>query len=108
MVKMMFMLHRKTGFTREECVAEWTGAQHLSGLDGLKAAGLRRYIQNPATGEEREGAPDGIGELWFDDPTAMDRVMTGPAMATMFKDAERFLDLDRSYPLVVEESVLVE
>ena len=108
MVKMMFMVHRKTGLTREQCVAEWTGNQHLTFLEDLKAAGLRRYVQNPATGEEREGAPDGIGELWFDDEAAMGRVISCPAMVTGSKDAERFADLERSYPLVVNESVLIE
>ncbi len=108
MVKMMFMVYRKTGITREQCVAEWMGAQHLSFLEDWKAAGLRRYVQNPATGEEREGVPDGVGELWFDDPAAMDRVMSCPAMVAAFKDGERFLDLDRSYPLVVDERVVIE
>ncbi len=57
MVKMMFMLYRKTGVTHEQCVTEWMGAQHLSSLDEGKAGGLRRYIQNAVTGDEREGAP---------------------------------------------------
>ena len=108
MVKMMFMVHRKAELTREQCVAEWTGAPHLSLLDDVKAAGLRRYVQNPATGEERDGAPDGVGELWFDDEGAMDRIMNSPAMATGFEDATRFADLDRSYPLVVNERVVFE
>ena len=77
-------------------------------LDDGKVAGLRRYIQNPVTGDEREGAPDGIGELWFDDAATMDRVMNGPAMVTVFEDATRFADLDRSYPLVVEEHLRIE
>ena len=59
-------------------------------------------------GDEREGAPDGIGELWFDDPAAMDDVMNGPAMAKAFDDATRFADLERSYPLVVAERVRIE
>ncbi len=65
-------------------------------------------MQNPSTGDEREGAPDGIGELWFDDPAAMDDVMNGPAMAKAFDDATRFADLERSYPLVVDERVRIE
>ena len=66
MVKMMFMLFRKTGLTREQCLTEWTGEQHLAFRDVLQPVGLRRYVQNPVTGEEHEGAPDGIGELWFE------------------------------------------
>ena len=46
--------------------------------------------------------------LWFDDDAAMDRIMNSPAMATAFEDATRFADLDRSYPLVVNESVVIE
>ena len=108
MVKMMFMLYRKAGVTHEQCVAEWMGAPHLSSLDEGKAAGLRRYIQNAVTGDEREGAPDGVGELWFDDAATMDRVMNGPAGGKVFEDATRFADLDRSYPLVVDEHVRIE
>ena len=108
MVKMMFMVYRKAGVTHEQCVAEWMGTQDLSSLEEGKAAGLRRYIQNPATGEERERAPDGIGELWFDDAATMDRVMNGPPMAKAFEDATRFADLDRSYALIVDEHVRIE
>ena len=108
MVKMMFMVFRKAGLTREQFVAGWTGEQHLSFILGLKAEGLHRYIQNPVTGEEHDGAPDGIGELWFDNDAAMDRVMGHPAMVNAFEDAKRFADLERSYPLIVGESVIIE
>ena len=108
MVKMMFMLFRKNGVTREQCVNEWTGEQHLAFRDVLHSVGLRRYVQNLVTGEEHEGGPDGIGELWFDDSAAMDRVLNHAAWLHAFEDAERFADLERSYPLIVEESVIIE
>ena len=35
MVKMMFMVFRKSGLTREQFVTEWTGEQHLSFILGV-------------------------------------------------------------------------
>jgi len=63
----------------------WTGEQHLALLGPMKKLGFKKYVQNRVTSPEPEGAPDGIGELWFE-------------------DAKRFADLDKSHGLVVEES----
>jgi uncharacterized protein (TIGR02118 family) len=104
MVKLMFMVHRKEGLTRDECLAEWTGEQHLAVLDPMKKLGFKKYIQNRVSSPEPEGAPDGIGELWFDDAAAMERVMTSPEMAIAFEDAQRFADIEKSHGIVVEES----
>ena len=43
-----------------------------------------------------------------DGPATMDRVMAHPAMVNGFEDAKRFADLERSYPLIVGESVIIE
>ena len=42
------------------------------------------------------------------DAETMGRVMNSPAMAAGFEDAKRFLDLDRTYALVVDELVRFE
>ena len=108
MVKMMFMVYRKPPLTRAQCHAEWMGEPHHSYIQALKAAGLRRYVQNACTGDERDGAPDGVGELWFDDPAAMERVLRSEPWQVMGKDGERFVDLERSYALIVDEYVRIE
>ena len=47
-------------------------------------------------------------ELWFDDSAAMDRVTNHAAWLHAFEDAERFADLERSYPLIAEERVIID
>ena len=104
MVKLVFMIYKKPGLSREECLAMWTGEQHLALLEPMKDLGFIKYVQNRVTSEEPAGAPDGIGELWFEDAEAMERVMNSPEMAAGFEDAKRFLDLEKSHGLGVDES----
>jgi hypothetical protein len=40
-----------------------------------------------------------VSELWFDSPEAM----TSPEMAAAVEDAKRFLDMVKTYALVVDE-----
>ena len=44
----------------------WTGEQHLELLEPTKKLGFMKYVQNRVTSQDPEGAPDGIGELWFE------------------------------------------
>jgi uncharacterized protein (TIGR02118 family) len=104
MVKLVFMVFRKPGISREECLAMWTGEQHLALLEPTKKLGFMKYVQNRVTSQDPEGAPDGIGELWFEDAEAMEQVMNSLEMGAGFEDAKRFADLDKSHGLVVEES----
>ena len=102
------MVYKKPGFSREECLAEWTGEKHLALLEPMKKLDFKKYVQNRVTSQEPEGAPDGIGELWFEDAEAMERVMNSPEMGAGFEDAKRFADLEKSHGLVVEESPIFE
>ena len=108
MVKIIFLVYRKSDVTREQCQTAWSGTQHLAIVETLKTLGLRRYVQNYFTSEESDSIPAGIGELWCDDEEAMNRVVSSPAMATAFEDAKRFADLDRTVGPVVSERVVVE
>jgi hypothetical protein len=64
-----------------------------------KTPGLTRWVQNHVGTPPTAAAPDGIGELWFDGPGAMESAEMGAAV----EDARRFLDMERTYALVVEE-----
>ena len=101
MVKLMFFGFRKEGLTREEALAEWAGDVHSSIV--AKAPGLRRWVRNHPVSEASDGAPDWIGELWFDDQEAFNTCMNSKEMAAAFEDAKRFADLDKTYSLVVDE-----
>jgi hypothetical protein len=68
-----------------------------------KTPGLQRWVQNHVATLPTAAAPDGIGELWFDHAGAMESA----EMAAAVEDAKRFLDMDRSYALVVEEKQIL-
>jgi uncharacterized protein (TIGR02118 family) len=75
-------------------------------LDRQDGSGLKRWIQNHAITLPSESAADGIGELWFDSPAAMEQAMNSPQMASAVEDAKRFLDMERTYALVVDEKTV--
>jgi uncharacterized protein (TIGR02118 family) len=101
MNKVLFVLFRKVDLTHERCLAEWNGERHVSIVG--KCPGLKKWVQNHVTSMPSEAAPDGIGELWFDDAQALERAMNSPEMAAAVEDAKRFLDMSKTYALVVEE-----
>jgi hypothetical protein len=51
--------------------------------------------------------PDGIGELWFADAQSMSKGMSSPEMAAAGEDARRFLDMEKTFALIVVENALV-
>ena len=103
-MKVVFVLFRKQGLTHEESLAQWKGDQHTSIV--RMVPGLKRWIQNHAITVPSESAADGIGELWFDSPAAMEQAMNSPQMASAVEDAKRFLDMERTYALVVDEKTV--
>jgi hypothetical protein len=54
-----------------------------------------------------QAAPDGIGELWFENAQALERAMNSLEMAAAVEDAQRFLDMGRTYALTVEEKTVL-
>ncbi|MBV9531820.1 MAG: EthD family reductase [Bradyrhizobium sp.] len=103
--KVVFVLFRRTDLTHDQSMAEWSGSQHTSIV--RKIPGLKRWIQNHPMGARNEGSPDGIGELWFESAEAMDKAMKSAEMSAAAEDAKRFLDMTRTYALVVEEKTIV-
>jgi uncharacterized protein (TIGR02118 family) len=103
-MKVVFVLFRKHGLTHDESLAQWKGEQHTSIVRMIP--GLKRWVQNHAIAAPTAGAADGIGELWFDSPTTMEQAMNSPQMAAAVEDAKRFLDMERTYALVVDEKIV--
>ena len=98
MKKVVFVLFRKATLTHEQRMVQWNGQQHTS---------LRRWVQNQVTEMPSDTAADGIGELWFDDAAAMERGMNSPPMVEAVEDAKRFLDMEKTYALMVDEKTVV-
>jgi uncharacterized protein (TIGR02118 family) len=103
--KVVFVLFRRADLTHDQSLAEWSGNQHTSIV--RKVPGLKRWVQNHVTGARNEGNPDGIGELWFESAEAMGQAMKSPEMSAAAEDAKRFLDMTRTYAIVVEEKTIV-
>lgn len=104
-MKLVFVLFRRADLTHEQSLAQWNGEQHTSIVKMIPR--LKRWVQNHAIGVPNEAAADGIGELWFESQTAMQQAMNSAQMAVAVKDATRFLDMDRTYALVVDEKTVI-
>jgi len=103
--KVVFVLFRRADLSHEQCLAAWKGEQHVSIVKMVP--GLRRWVQDHVASLPHEGAADGIGELWFDDAVTRKHGMESSQMAAAVEDAKRFLDMGKSYALVVDEHVLI-
>jgi uncharacterized protein (TIGR02118 family) len=106
MAKMMFILHRRADLTREQCYAQWAGQQHTAIVKSVP--GLRRWVQNRITTTSNGSACDGIGELWFDSPAALEQALGSPEIAAAAEDAKRFLDMERTAMVIVGEDTIIE
>ena len=105
MAKVIFVLQRRAGLTREQALAHWSGEQHVAIVG--KLPGLTRYVQNHVDSAPAEPVCDGIGELWFATDDLMNQALNSPEMAAAVEDAKRFLDMERTGMFLVQEKILV-
>ena len=106
MAKLIFILHRRADQTREQCYEHWAGQQHTSIVKSVP--GLRRWVQNRVSTTSNDSPCDGIGELWFDSPAALEQALNSPEMAAAAEDAKRFLDMERTAAVIVGEDTIIE
>ena len=104
-MKVLFVLFRRPDLAHEQALAEWSGSRHTSIV--REVPGLRKWVQNHVVQVPTEAAADGIGELWFDTADAMDKAMNSAQMGAAVEDAKRFLDMERTYALVVNEKTII-
>jgi uncharacterized protein (TIGR02118 family) len=104
MPKVIFVLQRRADLTREQCQAQWSGEQHVAII--RKLPGLTRWVQNHVNSAPADPVCDGIGELWFASDELMSAALNSPEMAAAVEDAKRFLDMDRTGMILVEEKTL--
>ena len=70
--------------------------------------GIKKRVQNRVTSDPDGSVPDAIGEVWFESAEAFEQTMASPAWAAAFEDAKTFVDLEKSYGLVVDEKPIIE
>jgi uncharacterized protein (TIGR02118 family) len=105
MAKVIFVLRRRADLTREQCLTQWSGEQHVAIVG--KVPGLTRWVQNHVSSAPADPVCDGIGELWFPNDELMNAALSSPEMAAAVEDARRFLDMERTGLILVEEKTLV-
>jgi uncharacterized protein (TIGR02118 family) len=107
MAKVIFVVQRKRGTTREQCLEYWGGDRHTSIVGRIP--GLTRWVQNQVVSAPTEPAAcDGIGELWFQSREAMQRALSSPEMAAAVEDVHNFLDMQRTGLVIVEEKTVID
>ena len=109
MIKTIGLLTRKSGWTHEQFMKHWVGTHAPL---AHKVPGLRRYVQNHISGERTRPdieatnvEIDGVAELWFDDPAALETASRTPEMKALHADGALFIGRIKSW--VVEEKVIV-
>jgi steroid delta-isomerase-like uncharacterized protein/uncharacterized protein (TIGR02118 family) len=103
--KVIFVLQRRKDLTREQCLAQWGGEQHLAIVS--KLPGLTMWVQNHVNSGPADPVCDGIGELWFANDALMHAALNSPEMAAAVEDARRFLDMQHTGMILVEEKAVV-
>jgi len=104
--KLVFVVFKRADVTREQSFAEWDGAKHVALV--RRIPGLRKWVQNRVMEPSNEGNADGIGELWFESAEVMAQAMKSPELAAAAEDAKRFLDMTRTYAIIVEERTIIK
>ena len=105
MSKVIFVLQRKAGTTREECLDSWAGDDHIALL--RKLPGLTKWTQNHVRWAPGEPVCDGIGELWFESDDAIEEALNSPEMVAAVEDAKNFLDMEKTGLVIVEEQTVL-
>ena len=105
MTKVIYVLHRRPDMDRGEFRRYW---REVHGPLAARMPGLRKYVQDyPLPDSSRDLPCDGIAELWFDSPEAMQTAFASPEGAATLADVPNFLDPDRVGEMVVEEVAVV-
>lgn len=117
MVKLVYVLYRKPGMSREEFQRYWR-EDHGPGVPAAAdAMHFTRYVQvhtietplDPQwrIGRSQEDVPDGVAEAWWDDLETMEQALSTPeGQAGMFAtllDEANFIDPKRSVIFLAEE-----
>jgi EthD domain len=113
MIKMVSLLKRRPGMSREEFIAYYEANHRRIGEKVLKPYAVhytRRYLTalpGPITGEVTEPEHDVLMEIWFPDQAAMDAAfaqITQPAnMAMIEEDEMKLFDRSRMFAFTVTE-----
>ena len=121
MIKLVFMLRRREGMTREEFQRYWKEEHAELVKRHAELLRIRRYVQTHARDTDLDDALagsrgseprqfDGVAELWWDSIDDLVQAATSPAGETaqhaLLEDERRFIDLANS-PIWLGEEIAV-
>jgi uncharacterized protein (TIGR02118 family) len=106
MMKVVYVLFKKAGMSREEFRGYWkdTHAPIAKEMQGLK-----EYIQNHALVDPEGNEPpyDGFDELYFENQEAMEEALASSEGEATFGDISNFCDMGKTLGITVEEVKIV-
>ena len=95
MIKLIALLKRKPGLTRQEFADRWLN-DHIklsSKMPGLRGYRVNIAIDHQPDGDGVEPIYDGTAELWWDSVEAMEAAFDSPEGKIAGKDADQFAEL---------------
>jgi len=103
MAKLVALLVKKPGMSADEFRSYW---KERHSPVAAKMPGLKKYIQNHSPVDMAGGTPavDGVAELWFDSPQAIEAAFASPEGQAALADVPNFLDPQATKMMIVEES----
>jgi uncharacterized protein (TIGR02118 family) len=108
MVKLVYCITKKAGWTDEEFFRYW---KDVHGPLGVRIPGLRKLVQSRRlTVAEDKCQPDydGMAELWFDDVEDLLAARRSPEWQASSEDEANFIDTDKVAYFVSEEHILCD
>jgi uncharacterized protein (TIGR02118 family) len=111
MVKLITIVKRKSGITRDEFVQHW---QHVHARIAVEDKSfwnrVRKYVQNYVTSADSPHTGwDGVVELWFDSQTELDAAFSGQETKMgLIADLDNFIDQTSMISVVTEENILYD
>lgn len=117
MIKVITLLKRKPGMTREEFSRYWREVHAKVALDFPGSRHIRRYVQNhmmnPASLGNWPGAVnedwDGVAEVWFDSLEDLHQTMNDPDYLKIVRpDEEKFSDLSACQTFIIDEHTVID
>lgn len=95
MIKLIALLKRKPGLTREEFADRWLN-DHIklsSKMPGLRGYRVNIAIDHQPDGDGAEPIYDGTAELWWDSVEAMEAAFDSQEGKIAGEDADQFAEL---------------
>ena len=108
MVKLIAFFKRRAGLSPQAFQEHWR-TPHAELV--VRQAGLRRYVQNHATGpvgQSREPVYDGVAEAWFDDTESMRALASSPEYRAVREDEAHFIDASSMGVLLTNEVAVID